>query len=265
MREKLKAEDEALLRAYEADNFRLYDRPTSGRHRAPTPPYRMKTTFAVMTALMVTVLAGSEQAHQTEEPAMASAPSGAVTERDLSVEATIASERITLRTIERAERSGRLAKVESQAKAALIVKRAPRPPSWVKPLDSYKLTSCYAPRWGTFHYGIDMSARSGTPIHSVGAGVVVQAGWRWSGYGLTIVVDHGGGWLTLYAHTSRALVKVGQQVAPGQNIALVGSTGFSTGPHLHFSVVRGALKGWPLGWVNPGPWLRDRGVEPGGC
>jgi len=87
------------------------------------------------------------------------------------------------------------------------------------------------------HTGLDIPARSGTPILASGGGRVVFAG-RKGAYGQAVVVDHGDGLATLYGHASRLLVKAGDVVLPQQRIALVGSTGRSTGPHLHFEVIR---------------------------
>jgi murein DD-endopeptidase MepM/ murein hydrolase activator NlpD len=86
-----------------------------------------------------------------------------------------------------------------------------------------------------FHSGIDFGAEYGRPIWSAHAGVVIFAGW-YGGYGQTVIVDHGGGMTTLYAHASELYVYEGQTVQKGQPIASIGSTGLSTGPHLHFEV-----------------------------
>jgi murein DD-endopeptidase MepM/ murein hydrolase activator NlpD len=88
-----------------------------------------------------------------------------------------------------------------------------------------------------FHDGVDIGAGYGTPIHSAAAGTVVDSGWR-GPYGQAIVVDHGSGIATMYGHCSSLLVSPGQTVSKGQVIGRVGSTGWSTGPHLHFTVFR---------------------------
>jgi murein DD-endopeptidase MepM/ murein hydrolase activator NlpD len=99
-----------------------------------------------------------------------------------------------------------------------------------------------------FHPGVDFGANFGTPIQAAGDGTVVWAGPN-GGYGNCTIVDHGHGMATLYAHQSSILVHVGDQVTHGQVIGQVGSTGYSTGPHLHFEV---RINGTP---VDPVPYL----------
>ena len=98
---------------------------------------------------------------------------------------------------------------------------------------SGSLSSGFGYRWGRLHAGVDIAAATGTPIHASVAGVVVFAGVQ-NGYGNVVVLDHGGGFTTVYAHQSRLGSKVGQSVGQGATIGFVGSTGRSTGPHLHF-------------------------------
>ncbi len=97
------------------------------------------------------------------------------------------------------------------------------------------VVSGFGMRWGRMHEGIDITASTGTPIWAAAAGTVIHAGWL-GGYGNLVVVDHGDGLATAYAHASAILVSVGQSVSQGETIALVGSTGNSSGPHLHFEV-----------------------------
>jgi murein DD-endopeptidase MepM/ murein hydrolase activator NlpD len=97
------------------------------------------------------------------------------------------------------------------------------------------VVSGYGMRWGRMHEGIDIAAGLGTPIRAAAAGTVIHAGWL-GGYGNLVVLDHGDGLATAYAHASAILVGAGQSVAQGQTLSLVGSTGNSTGPHLHFEV-----------------------------
>lgn len=97
-----------------------------------------------------------------------------------------------------------------------------------------------------FHAGMDFSANIGTPVYATGNGVVKKAGWQ-SGYGKIIVVDHGFGYETWYAHLNKYKVRVGQKVVRGEVIGEVGNTGKSTGPHLHYEV---HLKGRVVNPVN---------------
>jgi murein DD-endopeptidase MepM/ murein hydrolase activator NlpD len=97
------------------------------------------------------------------------------------------------------------------------------------------VTSGFGMRWGRMHEGIDIGCAYGAPNRAAAAGTVIYAGWL-SGYGNLVVVDHGNGLSTAYAHASSILVSVGQRVSQGETVSLVGSTGHSTGPHLHFEV-----------------------------
>ncbi|MCA9792892.1 MAG: peptidoglycan DD-metalloendopeptidase family protein [Candidatus Eremiobacteraeota bacterium] len=97
-----------------------------------------------------------------------------------------------------------------------------------------------------FHSGLDLGVGWGTPIHAADNGVVAHAGWL-GGYGYCVIINHGGGYATLYGHCSSLNVSVGQAVSQGQIIARVGSTGMSTGPHLHFEVRQNGVPVNPLG------------------
>jgi murein DD-endopeptidase MepM/ murein hydrolase activator NlpD len=110
------------------------------------------------------------------------------------------------------------------------------------PIDDAELTSLFGNREDpitgrrAFHAGLDFAAESGTPIHAAGAGTVAFAGFR-SDFGWMVEIEHGNGLTTRYAHASRLLVKPKDLVTPGEVIAMSGSTGRSTGPHLHFEVL----------------------------
>jgi murein DD-endopeptidase MepM/ murein hydrolase activator NlpD len=110
------------------------------------------------------------------------------------------------------------------------------------------VTSPFGWRWGRMHEGIDIAVPSGTPVHAAAAGTVIYAGWM-GGYGNLVVIDHGGGIATAYGHNTSLAVAVGQQVGQGQVISYAGSTGHSTGPHVHFEVrVNGSPRD-PLGYL----------------
>ncbi|OON90927.1 MAG: hypothetical protein ATN34_05305 [Epulopiscium sp. Nele67-Bin002] len=97
------------------------------------------------------------------------------------------------------------------------------------------ISSSYGSRWGSFHNGIDIAAGAGTPIYAAAAGTVTYSGYMGT-YGYLVIIDHGNGYETYYAHASALYAKVGQYVTQGQSIAAVGSTGNSTGNHLHFEI-----------------------------
>ena len=104
-------------------------------------------------------------------------------------------------------------------------------------------------RYRRLHSGIDMTARKGTPVYATGDGVVRVAGRNpqgMSGYGVVVVIDHGYGFQTLYAHLQNAKVRMGQKVKRGEQIGTVGSTGMSTGSHLHYEVIQNGKKVDPV-------------------
>lgn len=115
----------------------------------------------------------------------------------------------------------------------------------------HTITTYFTWRWGSFHTGIDISGGSafGKTIVAADGGTVVLAGWN-SGYGNCVQINHGGGIQTLYGHASKLLVRAGQKVSKGQAIALIGSTGDSTGPHCHFEVIKNGTKVNPLSYVS---------------
>ena len=123
---------------------------------------------------------------------------------------------------------------------------------WASPVNGH-LTSRFGYRWGRSHKGVDIGARYGLPVRAVAPGTVQSAGWG-GGYGNLVTIRHDDGTITSYAHMSRILV-YGGRVAAGDQIGRVGSTGRSTGPHLHFEVRRSGEQ------LNPLWWLRSRGIS----
>ena len=147
-------------------------------------------------------------------------------------------------TLVELEAQEQIAQEDEEELAAALAEREQESPAsvpadvsaggWAWPAQG-PVTSGFGPRWGRLHAGIDIGAPTGAPIHAAKGGVVSYAGVM-GGYGNIIVLDHGGGMTTRYAHQSRLGASVGQTVAAGEQIGYIGSTGNSTGPHLHFEV-----------------------------
>ena len=136
------------------------------------------------------------------------------------------------------------------AQARSSSSQASRPPSsagFIWPT-SGTLTSGFGWRWGRMHEGIDIAAPTGTPISAAASGTVIYAGWM-GGYGNLVVIDHGNGLATAYGHQSSIAVGSGTYVSQGQTIGYVGSTGHSTGPHVHFEVRVNGSPVDPLGYL----------------
>lgn len=133
------------------------------------------------------------------------------------------------------------------------------PSGWTRPVLSYELTAGFGGvggHWAGGHTGQDFAVPTGTTVRSVGAGTVTSIGCG-GPYGISMVVRHEGGWHSQYAHLAAPLLAPGRQVRAGEWIGLSGTTGNSTGPHLHFEIRRSAGSGSA---VEPVEWLRARGV-----
>jgi len=127
------------------------------------------------------------------------------------------------------------------------------------PVSGYRLTSTYGMRPDPmdnktkFHSGVDLACKQGTPIQATADGIVSHSGWT-SDSGYVVVLEHGLGFSTIYAHNKSNAVKVGQQVRRGDVIGSVGSTGRTTGPHVHYEVLKDGKT------VNPAPYLAGEGT-----
>ncbi|MCP1660232.1 M23 family metallopeptidase [Neisseria perflava] len=132
----------------------------------------------------------------------------------------------------------------------------PNQPRFMMPVSNYRKSSGYGYRNHPvlrkvkFHSGVDYAAPTGSPIYAAESGKVEFAGWK-KGYGKTVIIQHDERFATLYGHASKYVVSPGEEVKRGQLIAYVGSTGRSTGPHLHFEVMDGQRKVNPDAFVHP--------------
>lgn len=144
---------------------------------------------------------------------------------------------------------------EELAKMALQGKNPPSDAKWIEPVSGYTISSPFgyrkSPTKGasTYHQGIDMACPSGTPIYASRSGTVTKASYQAGGAGYYVSINHGDGFASIYMHMTRYVVSAGQSVTQGQLIGYVGSTGISTGPHLHFGISYGGT------YVNPMAYL----------
>ena len=125
--------------------------------------------------------------------------------------------------------------VEVAAVAEVVKRGTKSKPTYMYPVTNWNLTSNFGYRWGRLHAGADVGVPIGTTVRASRAGQVITAGWV-GGYGNCVIIDHGDGVTTRYGHLSEVTVSVGQYVDQGQQVALSGNTGRSTGPHLHFEI-----------------------------
>lgn len=120
---------------------------------------------------------------------------------------------------------------------------------WIKMTSTFGMRIHPIKRRRIFHDGIDYAGKRGAPIYTVAAGIVTASGWR-GGYGYTVDVFHGNGLVSRYAHNKKLLVKVGDKISKGQKIALLGSTGRSTGPHVHYEILKDGKPVSPHSFIN---------------
>jgi murein DD-endopeptidase MepM/ murein hydrolase activator NlpD len=226
--------------------------------RLPRRPRRRPA--ALLAALVIGAVAAGVMGVQgasgaTEQPLPVSALLGSDAEgltRDAELTPQVA--------ITEVEAQARLAEVAAnraqRAAAAQAAAEAARPDA-VLPIDGAQLTTCFCMRWGVMHWGIDLAAPQLTPEYAAEDGVVLRAGAA-SGFGLAVYILGASGDVTVYGHMEQIMVEAGDVVTAGDTIALEGSRGQSTGPHLHFEVHQGGMDGKR---VDPVAWLRERGVD----
>jgi len=231
------------------------------RVRPPAPRRRPLVYVAALMAGGLTVgliSAGGTQAQAAGERSSVSV----ARELGVSSQRQLLAQNSAPRTLQdmvasRAQReSEQTAAAQTQQQAVAAAAEAARPKAVLPVPPGYRLTTCYCMRWGVMHEGIDLAEPMGTPEYAAMDGVVLKAGPA-SGFGQAVYIQHQNGDVTIYGHMEKILVQEGQVVHAGDTIALMGSEGQSTGPHLHFEVHLGGMNG-PK--TDPIPWLAARGV-----
>lgn len=140
--------------------------------------------------------------------------------------------------------------IEVAAVAQVVRRGTKSKPTYMYPVTNWYVTSPFGSRWGRLHAGIDVGIPTGTTVRASRGGRIINAGWL-GGYGNCVMIDHGDGVVTVYGHLSDFTCTVGDYVDQGQQIALSGNTGRSTGPHLHYEMrVNGSA-------VDPAPYLSN--------
>ncbi|MFJ3877285.1 M23 family metallopeptidase [Streptomyces sp. NPDC090077] len=256
----------------------------SGKHRGSSRLSRKTAGFAGVAALATTGVVGTLAApafaaDNSNAPSMEDTGQNAIVvadglQDDIEVQAATqqsAAEAVAAQAQAEAEAKTRAAEAKRTAEAkekadreaaekAAKEEARKRLNTFVAPVDGSYVSTQYGAGGGMWssgsHTGIDFHADEGSIVHAVGAGTVVEAGWG-GAYGNNVVIRHNDGTYTQYGHLLSLSVSAGQTVGAGQQIGLSGSTGNSSGPHLHFEARTGATYGTD---INPLTYLRNHGV-----
>ncbi|MEU7031525.1 M23 family metallopeptidase [Streptomyces sp. NPDC046275] len=229
--------------------------------RVTKPSIRTTAVALAAAGLGASLVAGAGSAFAAEGKAAVAGTT------NVAASAAVAQQAATQAKVAAQVKAAQLKAAAAKAKAAKVVKAtaAKKAASWVKPVSSYTLSATFnqgGAMWAHKHSGQDFAVPVGTPVKAAGSGTVVKAGPYGGGdgpaYGNAIVVKHGNGTYSQYAHLSKIKVRIGQKVAAGQQIALSGNTGNSSGPHLHFEIRTTPNYGSA---VNPAAFLRSHGVS----
>ncbi|WP_128984449.1 M23 family metallopeptidase [Streptomyces roseicoloratus] len=237
--------------------------------RVMKPSIRTTAVALAAAGLGASLVAGAGSAFAAEGKAAVANPQTAVAAsaalaKQANVQAQVAAQAQAAQAKAAQIKAAQLKAATAKAQAVKVA-AAKKAPSWVKPVSAYTLTASYnqgGAMWAHKHSGQDFAVPVGTPVKAAGAGTVVKAGPNGGGdgpaYGNAIVVKHANGRYSQYAHLSKIKVHIGQKVSAGQQIALSGNTGNSSGPHLHFEIRTTPNYGSA---VNPAAFLRSHGVS----
>ncbi|MFI8824610.1 M23 family metallopeptidase [Streptomyces sp. NPDC053431] len=232
--------------------------------RVTKPSIRTTAVALAAAGLGASLVAGAGSAFAAEGNAAVAKPQTAVAAlaKQADVQAQVAAQ-LKAAQVKAAQVKAAQVKVAA-AKAQAKPVAAKKVASWIKPVSSYTLTASFnqgGAMWAHKHSGQDFAVPVGTPVKAAASGTVVKAGPYGGGdgpaYGNAIVIKHANGTYSQYAHLSKIKVSIGQKVAVGQQIALSGNTGNSSGPHLHFEIRTTPNYGSA---VNPAAFLRAHGV-----
>ncbi|MEU5401188.1 M23 family metallopeptidase [Streptomyces sp. NPDC005963] len=231
--------------------------------RRPRPSALRTRTAVVAAGLGAVTVLGTGAAIAAETGTAVSKPAVVTSTANAVAAQAQAQSQAAAKTV--AVQKAAAAKKAAAKKAAVkpvAVKKAAS--AWTKPVSQYVVSATYGNAgnmWASKHSGQDFAVPTGTVVKSVGPGTVVKAGPNGAGdgpaYGNAVVVKHDGNTYSQYAHLSRVDVKIGQKVQGGQQIALSGNTGNSSGPHLHFEIRTTPNYGSA---INPVSYLRSQGV-----